>query len=83
MLVRTAELAVEFVELELGFTFVSVARNASSKEKHRRNCEHIRKVCQKVRHFMCLLPLDRRVEFCEMLGMLEDQLRSLHNQYRP
>jgi len=68
------------VELELGFTFASIATNPYSEEAFSRNREHVRRVCQTVRHFMGLAPEHRRFRFFEMLKGLEDKLHLLDSQ---
>jgi len=68
------------IELELGSTFVFIATNACSEERFSRNREHVRRVCQTVRHFMPHIPQHRRVKFVEILGGLEDRLRILDSQ---
>ena len=68
------------VELELGFTFASIAANTGSENAFSRNREHVRRVCQTVRHFMGRVPQDRRVKFLDVLDGLEDRLRILDCQ---
>jgi len=68
------------VELELGFTFASLAANRGSEDAFSRNREHVRNVCQTVRHFIGRVPQDRRVKFLHALDGLEDRLRILDSQ---
>ena len=65
------------IELELGFTFASIATHARTEEKFTRNREHVRRVCQSARHLMHLVPGERKGSFCRILGELEYSLRNL------
>ena len=67
------------VELELGFTFASMAA-IGGENAFIRNREHVRRVCQTVRHFMGRVPQDRKVKFLDVLDGLEDRLRILDSQ---
>ena len=68
------------IELELGFTFASIATNAREEERFIRNREHVRRVCQTVRHFMGRVSQSRRIEFSEILSDLEGKLLDLDRQ---
>jgi len=69
------------IELDLGFTFASMATTACSEERFSRNREHVRRVCQTVRHFMPHVAQHRRVKFLDALDGLEDRLRILDSQH--